>query len=94
MELSLAQREKQAQCWHVPPKSSSYLYPSVGPRGSALCVYPADNTVETGGDGHSESAFDIFREDLTSDSDTTTLVMNTYVEVSMVEWVCVVYSVF
>ena len=68
------------------PLHSLCLFLSVGPQGSALCVYPADNTLETGGDGRSESVFDIFREDLTSASEEGTLVENSYVEVSMVKW--------
>ena len=65
-----------------PPLSPS----SVGPRGSALCAYPADNTAETGQDGRTESVFDVFREDLTSDSAATTLVENQYVEVRWRGW--------
>ena len=83
MELSLAQCENQELCSHTPltPSPSPLSPSSVGPRGSALCAYPADNTAETGQDGRTESVFDVFREDLTSDSAATTLVENQYVEV-------------
>ena len=93
MEPSLAQRENQELCSHTPLTPSPLPLPplslppsSVGPRGSALCAYPADNTAETGQDGRTESVFDIFREDLTSDSAATTLVENQYVEVRWRGW--------
>ena len=37
---------------------------SVGPHGTAICVYSAENTAPGGGTGRSQSMFDIFREDL------------------------------
>ncbi|CAI8036885.1 Semaphorin-1A [Geodia barretti] len=58
----------------------SFTGPSNGPVGSALCVYPADNSVETSAvAGRTKSVFDIFREDITSDLEDTT-VENAFVE--------------
>jgi hypothetical protein len=58
----------------------SFTGPSNGPVGSALCVYPADNSVETSaGAGRTKSVFDIFREDIATDL-ATTAVENTFLE--------------
>ena len=73
-----------------------------GPVGSALCVYPADNSVESSagapytshitsfmspiicrvltGAGRTKSVFDIFREDVVNDVESTP-VENTFLEV-------------
>jgi hypothetical protein len=42
----------------------AFTGPIVGPHGTAICVYNAENTEEIGGNGRSQSMFDIFREDL------------------------------
>lgn len=36
----------------------------IGPVGTAICVYRADNSIETGESGFNRGIFDIFREDL------------------------------
>lgn len=73
--------------------SSSYVYNvhihynqccRIGPPGTAICAYRADNSLTTGGTGFNRGIFDIFREDLTvvrSDG-TTGERENTFVEVS------------
>ena len=39
-------------------------YSSIGPIGTAICAYRADNSVERGDAGFNRGIFDIFREDL------------------------------
>lgn len=56
------------------------VFISNGPVGSAICVYPADNSIENSGNGRTSSVFDIFREDLVNDVDST-LEENNFVEV-------------
>ncbi|CAI8022690.1 Endothelin-converting enzyme 1 [Geodia barretti] len=66
-----------------PPKRllyGSFTGPGNGPVGSAICVYPADNSVESSaGAGRTKSVFDIFREDVANDVETTAL-ENTFLE--------------
>lgn len=40
------------------------IYYSNGPHGTAICAYSAENSAEHGGNGLSQSMFDIFRADL------------------------------
>ena len=45
----------------TPPASSS---PRIGPAGTAICAYRADNSLTSGRGGHNLGIFDIFREDI------------------------------
>ena len=55
----------------------------IGPPGTAICAYRADNSLTTGGTGFNRGIFDIFREDLTvvMPDGTTAERENTFVEV-------------
>ena len=58
-----------------------------GPVGSAVCVYSADNTLQTGGDGRSQSVFDVFRENVTFSPDSSP-VDNSFFEVRIYYCYC------
>ena len=45
----------------TPPASFS---PRIGPAGTAICAYRADNSLTSGRGGHNLGIFDIFREDI------------------------------
>ena len=60
---------------------------SIGPEGTAICAYPADNSLATGAAsmGYNRGIFDIFREDLSnpnpSPDGTDGELQNTFLEV-------------
>lgn len=58
---------------------------SIGPPGTAICAYRADDSTTTGGTGFNRGIFDIFREDLTivMPDGMTAERENTYVEVCL-----------
>ena len=57
---------------------------SIGPPGTAICAYRADDSMSNGGGGLNHGIFDIFRADLTvvMANGNTEERENTYVEVS------------
>lgn len=64
-------------CSHVPY--------SIGPEGSAVCVYPAENSRETDAmASFNQGIFDIFREDLLTTDGVEK--QNVYVEVWLFAW--------
>ena len=60
---------------------------SIGPPGTAICAYRADDSMTTGGTGFNRGIFDIFREDLTvvMSNGMTAERENTFVEVCSTE---------
>ena len=69
--------------WHIHHSLSLSTF-SIGPPGTAICAYRADNSKATGGHGFNRGIFDIFREDLiTGTSDGMYYEReNTFIEVS------------
>ena len=82
MERFLDQRRQQISISLI-HSLLSLIMCSIGPPGTAICAYRADNSLNTGGTGFNRGIFDIFREDLTvvMPDGTTAERENTFVEV-------------